>query len=86
MFASLENIVSAKLIFEKTTPPLEDDICVYIAYKKNNVLQCIQAPQLSDMTLYFSIPAQFKDCDILVYVWNRDMMSLMKVQRYKEGE
>ena len=80
-FARIGNVVSAKLIFEKTTPPPQEDIRLYVTYKKDGILKRIETPTLIDMTASFVIPEQFKDCDIDVYVWDKTMNPLMAVQK-----
>ncbi len=72
------NVISAQLIFEKTEPPKQEDIRIYIAYKKDGLLQGIQIPEVVDMTAGFVIAEQFRDCDISVYVWDRNMKPLMR--------
>ena len=42
----------------------------------------MQMPEVVDMTAGFVIAEQFKDCDITVYVWDKDMKPLMDAQKY----
>ena len=70
------------MIFEKTGPPKQEYIRLYIAYKKDGFLHGMQMPEVVDMTAGFVIAEQFKDCDITVYVWDKDMKPLMDAQKY----
>jgi uncharacterized protein YjdB len=76
-----DNAVTARLLFEETTPPEQEDIRLYIAYKENGELKHIEQPQITDMTAQFTVPEEFKDCDIYVYVWDKDGKPLMDVQK-----
>lgn len=77
------NVVTATLIFEETKPPKQDDIWIIVAYKKDGVLKSAEVPQLVDMTASFIIPKAFEDCEISAYVWDKDMKSIMGVQKIK---
>lgn len=79
-FKRIDNVISAKLIFEETTPPTENNIWLIVAYKDNGELKRVEMPQITDMTSGFVIPQKYKDCDIIVYVWDRNMKPLMEVQ------
>ena len=72
--------VRAKLIFEKTTPPAQSDIMLIVAYRENGQLKRIEIPEISDMTASFD----YQDCDIAVYVWDKNMKPLMEVQKLKK--
>lgn len=80
-FAKLGNVVSAKLIFEETTPPDESDIRLIVAYRKDGELMRAEMPKVTDMTAGFVIPEKYKDCEISVYVWDKNMKPLMRVQK-----
>lgn len=80
-FAQLGNVVSAKLIFEKTSPPPQEDIQLYVAYKENGILKRVEILKLTDMIASFIIPERFTNCDITVYVWDKDIQPLMDVQK-----
>ena len=80
-FITLGNLVSAKLMFEKTSPPKQEDIQVYVVYREDSKLKRVEMPVLTDMTFGFVIPEQFKNCDISVYVWDKNMIPLMNVQK-----
>lgn len=77
----MDNLVLAKLIFEETTPPVENDIWLIVAYKSNGELRYMEMPQITDMTAGFIIPEKYKDCEINVYVWDKNMKPLMEVQK-----
>ncbi len=77
----IDNEVLAKLIFEETTPPAEDDIWLIVAYRKDGELTRLEMPPITDMTAGFVIPEKYKDCEINVYVWNKNMKPLMSVQK-----
>ncbi|MCI8520136.1 MAG: hypothetical protein HFE50_01415 [Clostridia bacterium] len=79
-FIPLGNLVSARLIFEKTAPPKQEDIQVYVVYREDNGLKRVEMPVLTDMTFGFVIPEQFMDCDISVYIWDKNMIPLMDIQ------
>ncbi len=81
-FITLGNLVSAKLMFEKTSPPKQEDIQVYVVYRENSELKRIEMPVLTDMTFGFVIPEQFMDCDISVYIWDKNMIPLMDIQKW----
>lgn len=80
-FQRINNVVSAEVIFEKTTELKQDDIWLIVAYKKDGVLKKAEVPKMTDMTTSFIIPAAFADCDIFVYVWDKNMKPLMTVQK-----
>lgn len=80
-FKRTDNIVSGRLIFEKTTPPDESDIWLIAAYRKDGELRRVEIPSVTDMTTSFIIPEKFKDCEIEVYVWDKNMKPLMTVQK-----
>jgi hypothetical protein len=67
-------------MFEKTSPPKQEDIQVYVVYREDSELKRVEMPVLTDMTFGFVIPEQFKNCDISVYVWDNNMIPLMNVQ------
>ncbi len=75
-FKQSDDKVTAKLIFEETTPPAESDIWLIVAYRENGQLKRIEIPDISDMTAEFN----YQDCDIAVYVWDKNMKPLMEVQ------
>lgn len=79
-FIPLGNLVSARLIFEKTALPKQEDIQVYVVYREDNGLKRVEMPVLTDMTFGFVIPEQFMDCDISVYIWDKNMIPLMDIQ------
>ncbi|MCH5210998.1 MAG: DUF5011 domain-containing protein [Oscillospiraceae bacterium] len=74
-------IVSAKLIFEKTSPPPQEDIWFFVAYTENGRLKRVEMPELTNLTAVFEIPEGFADCDISVYVWDKNMTPLMDKQK-----
>lgn len=82
----------AKLVFEKTIPPKEEDINLYVAYKKNGIISHIEVTNVIEMETIFIVPEKYADCEISVYVWDRDMKPLMAVQnleqnaKYKEAD
>lgn len=78
-FERTGDTVSARLIFEKTTPPDEGDIQMMAAYFENGTLKRLVIPEINGMTADFS----YMDYDISVYVWDKNMKPLMAVQRYK---
>lgn len=78
-FERTGDTVSARLIFEKTTPPDEGDIQMMAAYFENGTLKRLVIPEINGMTVDFS----YMDYDISVYVWDKNMKPLMAVQRYK---
>ena len=75
------NIVSAKLVFEKTTPPAQENIWFLVAYTENGRLKGVEISEITDMTATFEIPDGLEDCDITVYVWDKDMKPLMGKQK-----
>ncbi|MCI8520503.1 MAG: leucine-rich repeat domain-containing protein [Clostridia bacterium] len=78
-FERTGDTVSARLIFEKTTPPDEGDIQMMAAYFENGTLKRLVIPEINGMTADFS----YMDYDISVYVWDKNMKPLMSVQHYK---
>lgn len=80
-FGRIDNVVSAKLIFEEITPPAENDIWLIVAYRKDGELKRVEMPSVIDMTAGFVIPHKYKDCEISVYVWDKNMKPLMSVQK-----
>lgn len=82
-FETIGNVVSAKLIFEDTTPPKQSDIRLYLAYYRGDRLVRLEAPVIIDMTASFIIPDELQDCDITVYVWDKNMKPLMDVQKVR---
>lgn len=78
-FERTGDTVSARLIFEKTTPPDEGDIQMMAAYFENGILKRLETPEINGMTADFS----YMDYDISVYVWDKNMKPLMTVQHYK---
>lgn len=72
--------VTARLIFEETASPAENDIMLIIAYKENGALKRAEMPTITDMTASFVIPEKYKDCEITVYVWDKNMKPLMSAQ------
>ena len=78
-FECIGDTVSARLIFEKTTPPDEGDIQMMTAYFENGTLKRLEIPEINGMTADFS----YMDYDISVYVWDTNMKPLMSVQHYK---
>ncbi len=77
-FEQSGDTVSAKLIFEKTAPPAENNIMLIVSYRENGQLKRVEVPEISDMTASFD----YKDCDIAVYVWDKNMKPLMEVQKF----
>lgn len=80
-FERLGNVVSAKLIFEGTAPSDENNIMLIVAYKENGALKRAEMPPITDMTASFIIPEKYKDCEITVYVWDKNMKPLMSAQK-----
>ena len=80
-FGQLGNVVSAKVVFEKTIPPKQEDIWLIVAYIKDGTLQKAVCPSLTDMTASFIVPKELEDCKIRVYVWDKTMKPLMEVQK-----
>lgn len=83
-FTQTGNVVRAQLIFEKTTPPEEEDIRLYVAYKDNGILKNVEVINVIDMETIFIIPEKCADCEISVYVWDKDMKPLMDVQELEK--
>lgn len=79
-FEQTDDKVTAKLIFDSTVPPAESNIWLIVAYRENGQLKRIEIPEISDMTTEFNC----QDCDIIVYVWDKDMKPLMEVQKFKK--
>ncbi|MCH5212034.1 MAG: S8 family serine peptidase [Oscillospiraceae bacterium] len=79
-FKRIDNVVSASLIFEETTPPTENDIWLIVAYNDNGELKRVEMPQITDMTAGFVIPQKYRDCEISVYIWDKNMKPLMQTQ------
>lgn len=71
--------VTAKLIFDSTAPPAESDIMLIVAYSENGQLIRAEIPDITEMTAEFD----YRDCDISVYVWDKNMKHLMEVQKLK---
>ena len=67
--------VTARLIFKETAPPAESDIMLIVAYRENGQLKRIEIPEISEMTAEFD----YQDCDIAVYIWDKNMKPLMGV-------
>jgi uncharacterized repeat protein (TIGR02543 family) len=80
-FEKIGNVVLAKLIFEKTTPPPQEDIRLYVVYKENGILKRVEMPSITDMAAEFTIQDELQNCDISVYVWDKEMKPLMDVQK-----
>lgn len=78
-FERTGDTVLTRLIFEKTTPPAEGDIWLIAAYYENGILKRLEIPEVRDMTAQFS----YIDCDISLYVWDKNMKPLMQIQKYK---
>lgn len=76
-------INSANLIFEKTEMPPQEDMQVFIAFKKDGGLKRIQMTQLTNLTAAFEIPEGLEDCEISVYVWDKNMKPLMERQIFQ---
>lgn len=72
--------VTAKLIFDSTAPPAESDIMLIVAYSENGQLIRAEVPDITEMTAEFD----YRDCDISVYVWDKNMKPLMEVQKLKK--
>ncbi|MCH5209407.1 MAG: hypothetical protein J1F01_00405 [Oscillospiraceae bacterium] len=72
------------MIFEKTSPPPQEDIWFFVAYTENGRLKRVEMPEITDMTAAFEIPEEFADCDISVYVWGKNMKPLMDKQKVGE--
>lgn len=79
-FKRIGNVVSAKLIFEKI-PPAVTDIRMIAVYMKDGRLKHTEILSITDMTASFIVPEKYRDCDIFVYVWNKDMKPLMDIQK-----
>lgn len=79
-FEQTDDKVTAKLIFDNIALPAENDIWLIVAYRENGQLKRIEIPEISDMTTEFN----YQDCDIIVYVWDKDMKPLMEVQKFKK--
>lgn len=72
----------AQLVFEVTEPPETSDIRMFAALRRDNVVQCVLAPEVeSIMAAGFTIPEKFSDCEVYVYVWDKNMKPLMDVQK-----
>lgn len=80
-FKQTDNVVSAQLIFEETTPPAENDIVLIAAYMDNEELKRAEMPAVTDMKAEFVIPKEYRDYEIIMYVWNKNMKPLMKAQK-----
>lgn len=82
-FSETGNTVSAQLVFARENPPQDADLMVYAAYKEGNKLQYLEALTVSDMQTTFTVPAEYQNCEIELYVWGRDLKPCMAVQTYK---
>lgn len=76
-FTRTGDTVLAKLIFEKTMTTDGNNIWLIVAYRENGQLKRIETPDITDMTAEFN----YQDCDISVYVWDKNMKPLMRAQR-----
>lgn len=75
-----DGTILAKLIFEKTTPPKSDDITMYIAYYKDSKLMRVDIPLRTKMSALIDIDETLADCEIKVFVWDKNMKPLMEAQ------
>ncbi len=73
--------ILGKIIFEKTEPPKQQDMRVMIAYEEDGVLTDAESLELSDMSITINILPEYKNCDIFIYVWDKNMKPLMEVQK-----
>lgn len=73
--------VLANIIFEKTKPPKQEDIVLYIAYYKDNRLMRVEIPKLTKLSALFEVYEPLADCEIKVFVWEKSMRPLMDVQK-----
>ena len=73
--------VTARLIFEKTLPPPENEIRVFAVFSEGGVFRYAELLTVSDMTAQFTIPEKYAACDISLYVWDKNLCPLMNVQR-----
>lgn len=78
--------VDAQLIFEENEPTDTDKIRLYIIYRSSETgeLMSVDIKQVTeDMKAEFVVPEELSDCDIAVYVWDSNMIPLMKAQTYE---
>lgn len=75
-----DGTILAKLIFEKTTPPKSDDITMYITYYKDSKLMRVDIPLRTKMSALIDIDETLADCEIKVFVWDKNMKPLMEAQ------
>ena len=78
-----KDTVAAELKFGKTPPPNQEDIRVYIAYKENEMLKHLEVPTVTNMQIEFTIPEELKTCDIIIYVWDKNLHPLMNAQNLR---
>ena len=71
----------ARLIFETTETPKQEDVQVIAAYRENGQLKRVEIPKLTDISLSFIILEEYLDYEISVYVWDKNMKPLMEVQK-----
>ena len=71
----------AKLIFETTETPKQEDVQVIVAYRENGQLKRVEIPELTDISSSFIILEEYLDYEISVYVWDKNMKPLMEVQK-----
>ena len=80
-FVRLGNTVIARLVFENNIPSSSSNIHLIAAYKKNGYLQRAEMHPITDMTSSFIIPEEFNDCEIYIYLWDKNMEPLMQAQK-----
>ena len=73
--------VTARLIFEKTLPPPENEIRVFAVFSEGGVFRYAELLTVSDMTANFTIPEKYAACDVSLYVWDKNLLPLMDVQK-----
>lgn len=64
------NSVSVSLEFSEQIN--ESDILLFAALRDGNELKSVVIPDIASMNAEFDIPNEFSDCDVILYVWNKD--------------
>ncbi len=79
------NTVLATLMFSDGNLPKLENILMFVSYKdETGNLMRVQMPQPIGLYALFKVPEELNDCDIEVYVWDKNMRPLMEVQRFTE--
>lgn len=76
-----DGTILANVIFEKTIPPKQEDIVLYIAYYEDNRLMHVETPKLTKLSALFEVYEPLADCEIKAFVWDKNMKPLMKPQK-----